>query len=180
MKMISLLLALLSLPAIAADNMKAFPPAEDGQTRHVIHLPKLPDESLAKVQLIVGKKAMVDDRRHILLGRIEARDMGNVDGWGPTRYVVPKLGPPVPVGDPLRPQALSGEVGPKEERFIPLGDLFLIRYNSRLPVVVYVPKGAEVQYRIWKADAPATTERHEIDCPQGQPGGTDQRVGSKQ
>ena len=27
----------------------------------------------------------------------------------------------------------------------------LIRYNSRIPIVVYVPKGAEVRYRIWSA-----------------------------
>ena len=26
-----------------------------------------------------------------------------------------------------------------------------IRYNSRIPLVVYVPKGGEVRYRIWKA-----------------------------
>ena len=49
---------------------------------------------------------------------------------------------------------------PKEERFVPLGGQpYLIRYNSKLPVVVYVPKGAEVQYRIWKADADTTTAK---------------------
>jgi ecotin len=32
------------------------------------------------------------------------------------------------------------------------GDPYLIRYNSRLPVVVYVPEVAEVRYRIWRAD----------------------------
>ena len=26
-----------------------------------------------------------------------------------------------------------------------------IRYNSRLPVVVYAPDGYEIRYRIWKA-----------------------------
>lgn len=152
MRTIPLLLALLALPAVAADNMKAFPPAEDGVTRHVIHLPKLADESLAKVQLIVGKKAMVDTvNRHFLMGKIEAR---NIEGWGFTRYVVPKIGPLAGTRMAPRPGA------PMEERFIPLGgEPFLIRYNSRLPVVVYVPKGAEVQYRLWKADAQATTAK---------------------
>jgi len=32
------------------------------------------------------------------------------------------------------------------------GEPYLIRYNSRLPIVVYVPEGAEVRYRIWSAD----------------------------
>jgi ecotin len=27
----------------------------------------------------------------------------------------------------------------------------LIRYNSRLPLVVYAPEGVEVRYRIWTA-----------------------------
>jgi ecotin len=28
-----------------------------------------------------------------------------------------------------------------------------VRYNSKLPVVVYVPEGLEVRYRLWKAEA---------------------------
>jgi ecotin len=27
----------------------------------------------------------------------------------------------------------------------------LINYNSKLPVVVYVPEGMDLKYRIWKA-----------------------------
>jgi len=27
----------------------------------------------------------------------------------------------------------------------------IIRYNSRLPIVVYVPENARVRYRIWRA-----------------------------
>ena len=39
---------------------------------------------------------------------------------------------------------------PKVNRFIQMGgEPFLIRYNSRLPVVVYAPDGVEVRYRIW-------------------------------
>jgi uncharacterized lipoprotein YbaY len=41
---------------------------------------------------------------------------------------------------------------PKVARFITLGgDPYLIRYNSHLPIVVYVPKEVEVRYRIWTA-----------------------------
>jgi ecotin len=43
---------------------------------------------------------------------------------------------------------------PKVDRFIALGvDPYIIRYNSRVPIVVYVPEGAEVRYRIWTAGA---------------------------
>jgi ecotin len=38
-------------------------------------------------------------------------------------------------------------------RFITLGgEPYLIRYNSRLPVVVYAPEGVEVRYRLWSAE----------------------------
>ncbi len=41
---------------------------------------------------------------------------------------------------------------PKVPRFVTLGgDPSLVRYNSRLPLVVYVPEGVEVRYRIWAA-----------------------------
>jgi ecotin len=36
------------------------------------------------------------------------------------------------------------------DRFITIGgEPFLIRYNSKLPIVVYAPEGVEVWYRIW-------------------------------
>ena len=46
---------------------------------------------------------------------------------------------------------------PKVDRFITLGgEPKLLRYNSRLPVVVYVPADVEVRYRIWRADRKVT------------------------
>jgi ecotin len=38
-------------------------------------------------------------------------------------------------------------------RFITLGgEPCLIRYNSRLPVVVYAHEAVEVRYRVWSAE----------------------------
>lgn len=48
-------------PASAADNMKAFPPAEAGMIRYVLTLPKQKDEGSFKVELIAGKTAQVDE-----------------------------------------------------------------------------------------------------------------------
>jgi len=136
---------LLAMPfAHAADDMKAFPPAEKGMTRHVLQLPAQGDESAFKVELIVGKEVATDERnRYFFGGVIEEK---NIDGWGYTRYVVPKLGPMAGTLMAVDPNA------PKVTRFITLsGSPYLIRYNSRLPVVVYVPQGVEVRYRIWRA-----------------------------
>jgi ecotin len=130
--------------AQAADNMKAFPPAEKGMERYVLQLPPQEDEAAFKVELIVGKEVTTDERnRYFFGGTIEAK---NIEGWGYTRYVVPKLGPMAGTMMAVDPNAQ------KVARFITLsGNPYLIRYNSRLPVVVYVPKGVEVRYRIWRA-----------------------------
>jgi len=130
----------------AADNMKAFPAAEEGMVRYVLHLPKKADESAFKVELIVGKMVEVDtENRYFFGGQIKAE---TIPGWGFPRYNVSELGP---MGGTL--MALDPEI-PKISRFIKLGgEPVIIRYNSRLPIVVYLPEDAEVRYRIWRADA---------------------------
>jgi len=132
----------------AADDMKAFPPAEPGMVRHVLQLPKQVDETAFKVELIAGKTVRVDTgNRYFFGGKIQAE---TIVGWGYTRYLVSPLGPMAGTLMAIDPDA------PKEDRFVPLGgEPYLIRYNSRLPVVVYAPKGVEVRYRIWSA-APET------------------------
>lgn len=127
-----------------ADEMKAFPPAEPGVTRHVLTLPKQADESSYKVELIIGKTVKVDDsNRYFFGGELKAE---TIQGWGYTRYVVGKLGPMAGTLMAVDPDA------PKVEKFVTMrSGLDLIRYNSRLPVVVYAPEGVEVRYRIWSA-----------------------------
>ena len=132
----------------AADNLKAFPPAEEGMVRFVLQLPQQNDESALKVELLVGKTVQTDARnRYFFGGQIEQE---TIKGWGFTRYTVSKLGPMAGTLMAVDPNE------PKVARFIALGgDSYLIRYNSRLPVVVYVPEGADVRYRIWSAGAEA-------------------------
>ncbi len=137
----------------AADNMKAFPPAGKGMVRYVLQLPKQDDESVYKVELIVGKTVQVDERnRYFFGGKIERE---TIQGWGFPRYVVSTLGPMAGTLIAIDPNA------PKVSRFVALaGEPYLIRYNSRLPVVVYAPEGVEVRYRIWNpgSDAQAMEE----------------------
>jgi len=143
--LIPVLSLLLAVPAgHAADNLKAFPPAGPGMSRHVLHLPQHDDESTLKVELVVGREVLVDaNNRHFFGGQIEAE---TIEGWGFTRYKLTKLGPMAGTLMAVDPNA------PKVARFVTLGgDPFLVRYNSRLPVVVYVPAGVEVRYRIWTA-----------------------------
>jgi ecotin len=144
---ITVLLFLFAGPASqAAENLKAFPPAEEGMVRYVLQLPKQADESAFKVELIVGKTVQIDERNSYFFGgKIEEE---TIQGWGFTRYKVSKLGPMAGTLMAVDPNA------PKVARFITLGgDAYLIGYNSRLPIVVYVPEGVEVRYRIWTAGA---------------------------
>ncbi len=139
----TVLMFLFAVPAgQAADNMKAFPPPEMGMVRYVLQLPKQEDESAFKVELIIGRTEMVDERnRYFFGGKIQEEPIA---GWGFTRYIVSQLGPMAGTRIAIDPNE------PKVNRFITLGgEPYLIRYNSRLPVVVYVPEGVEVRYRIW-------------------------------
>lgn len=138
----------------AEDNLKAFPPAEEGMTRHVLTLAKEKNEADLKVEIIIGKMMKTDTvNQYTLGGKIEVVP---VEGWGFERYVLRKIGPPV--------QTLMAPLAdaPMVDRFVSIGgEPFIVRYNSKLPIVVYVPEGVEVRHRIWRAD-PETK-----DIPQG-------------
>ena len=137
------LMAASSVLALAADDMKAFPPAGEGMTRHVIRLAKQKDETTFKVELIVGKTVKTDAKNRYFFGG--AIEIENIPGWGFDRYILRKLGPMAGTLMAVDPNT------PLVERFISLGRETILRYNSRLPLVVYVPAGVEVRYRLWRA-----------------------------
>ena len=140
---LSFLVALTS--CAVAGNMKAFPAAKEGMVRHVLQLPQQNDEDAFKVELIVGKTVQVDNENRYFFGGKIAEE--NIEGWGFTCYRVSELGPMAGTLMAVDPNV------PKADRFITLGgEPYLIRYNSRLPVVVYAPDGVEVRYRIWSAE----------------------------
>jgi ecotin len=130
--------------AVSADDMQAFPPAEQGMTRHVIRLAKQKDETAFKIELIIGKTVRTDAKnRYFFGGTLETE---TIPGWGFDRYILRQLGP---MAGTL--MAVDQDT-PKVDRFISLGAETILRYNSRLPIVVYVPAGIEVRYRIWRAE----------------------------
>ena len=124
--------------------MKAFPPADEGMTRHVIRLSKQKNEADLKVELIIGKTVKTDaQNRYFFSGTLETE---NIPGWGFDRYILRKLGT---MGGTLM---AVDPAAPRVERFISAGGETILRYNSRLPIVVYVPVGVEVRYRLWRAE----------------------------
>lgn len=149
--MIRIVLALLAVVSMAsaADNMQAFPPAGKGMTRFVLHLSEASNETDLKVEIIVGKTVKTDTvNQHFFGGDLK---MATVDGWGFDYYILRKLGPMMGTLIGLPPDS------PEVERFVTLrGEPRLVRYNSRLPLVIYVPEGVEVRYRLWRADPTPT------------------------
>lgn len=131
-------------PTQAADPMKAFPEPGKGMVRFVLQLPKEADEDGMMVQIVAGKTVEVDERNQYRFGgSIQAE---NIKGWGYTRYVVSQLGPMTGTRIAVDPGA------PKVKRFVAMGGKpYLVRYNSKLPLVVYAPEGVEVRYRLWRA-----------------------------
>ena len=141
------ILAVFASVAFADDErsmwQKAYPPAEKGMARHVLHLPKQADEQAFRVELIVGKTVETDGVNHYFFGGGIKEE--TVQGWGYPRYNVT-------VG-PLGSTRIGVEGNrPKVKKFVTTGGSpYLIRYNSKLPVVVYAPDDVEVRYRVWVA-----------------------------
>jgi ecotin len=152
--LLSICLAGFSVSVFGAEHpeLKAFPPAKDGMERFVIVLPpkERGEEDDFQVEIIVGKEMLTDGVNRVRLGNtIEPRPL---PGWGYTYYEV--IGSSASMSTMMAPPPGA----PMVKTFV-TGTPLLVRYNSRLPIVVYVPTGYEVRYRIWLA--PGTAEKAE-------------------
>lgn len=128
----------------AVKNLEAaYPRAPAGKERKVILLPhkERGEEDDFQVELVVGRTMVTDGiNAYRLGGRIVPRD---IEGWGFTYHDVE--------GD-LQNAAQTLVGGPENPapRFV-AGPRTLVPYNSRLPVVVMVPEGCELKWRVWRA-----------------------------
>jgi ecotin len=133
-----------SMPVFADSyGMKPYPPAEDGYKRMVIHLQSRADEDTSKLEIIIGKTIKVDCNRHWFGGQVTEEI---AKGWGFPYFVLKSVTGPVSTLMACPPDKKE------QDAFVQVrGDGALLRYNSKLPVVVYVPVDFEVRYRIWTA-----------------------------
>lgn len=134
-------------PASASGKspLDAFPAPADGMVRYVVTLAHKArgEEDRFKVELVAGKTILTDGvNSYRLATSIEPR---NLKGWGYTYYEVTGS------GETMSTLMAPPEGTPQVERFV-TGTPLLVRYNSRLPIVVYAPNGVQVRYRIWQAN----------------------------
>lgn len=136
---------LFSGTAIADDaaDMNPYPAPGDGFERMVFRVPPADSEADLRVEIIVGKMMSVDCNRTSFGGVLER---GIAEGWGYPYYSIAKIGGPISTRMACPPDFEN------TDEFVQVaGDGFLQRYNTKLPVVVYVPDGFEVRYRVWAA-----------------------------
>ncbi len=146
-----ILLATTSL-AVAVEPLDAFPAPEDGMTRFVITLPhkERGEEANFRVEIVVGKELLTDGVNQLQLGNvIEPRTL---KGWGYTYYEVTGS------STVLSTLMAAPEGVEKVKQFVTAPSI-QVRYNSRLPIVVYVPDGLEVRYRLWQASEEKSAEK---------------------
>lgn len=129
-------------PTPDLSSVADFPVAPEGQARHVIWLAEQPHEELLKVEIVPGKQMMTDCNTRALLGSLTAQDLS---GWGYSYYQLENVAGPIST-------LMACPDNTQTEAFVPVqGDNFTLRYNSKLPIVVYAPKDLEVRYRVWSA-----------------------------
>lgn len=139
----------LPLAACAAtpEALKPYPAASAGYNRHVIELPAQADEAEHKVELIAGKTLEVDCNQQRLGGKWQEK---TVEGWGYNYYELAQVGPALST-------LMACPDNSRKQAFVQVGgEPLLVRYNSKLPLVIYAPAEMEVRYRIWSAAANAS------------------------
>lgn len=136
-------------------ELKPYPAAEKGMKRLVIVLDgagkdnsgggPVVGESDMEVELIAGATITTDGINRYRISADIKEDF--VKGWGYNFWTIsgnPELAMSTKMG---------GNEAPREE-FVK-GASIKIRYNSRLPVVVYCPENMECRFCIWKVDGAA-------------------------
>ena len=126
------------------DYLKAFPKAAEHQHRFVLRLPHKDRQTEGdfRVEIFVGKIMETDGVNRYWMGKtVEKKPL---KGWGFEYYELDKFGPVASTQKAVPPGTK------KKDEFVHTQPL-MIRYNSRVPIVVYAPQGAEVRYRIWTA-----------------------------
>ncbi|MGR5062066.1 ecotin family protein [Photobacterium sp. DNB22_13_2] len=129
---------LFSAPHVfASENAEMFPEMP-GFTKHVIQLDAVEDENQTRrVQIIANSVMNVDCNIKALPMDIERRSL---EGWGYSYYVLEKQ-----TNYASTMMACEKEASDTNLQF----HSDLLRYNSKLPLVIYAQDDVKVDYSVW-------------------------------
>ncbi len=125
-----------------------FPKARENETQHIIELPALENEQLHKVEIFVTKRMEVDCNYHSLAGKLEVKELS---GWGYDYYLFNTN------GEVLSTMMACPDSSLTEKDVI--SESKLLNYNSKLPIVIYTPRGYQVKYKFWNASSEENTAK---------------------
>ncbi len=127
---------------IDKQDINIFPKPEQGFHQVIIELPHSDLDKNKKVEIYVGKQMETDNcNSYFVSGSIEKM---NLKGWGYDYFTFKTDGN---VGSTM----IACMDNTKITRFVS-AQPYLISYNGKLPIVIYVPDGYEVQYKIYQTN----------------------------
>jgi len=129
------------------NDVSMFPKPKADEQQIIIQLPELANEEDYKIEIYAGKMHEKDCNSIKLSGQI---DENNLDGWGYTYYRLTTNGNVA--------STLMGCMDQKKTQAFVSVQSNLLRYNSKLPYVIYVPKNYQVKYKIWKGSELKTAQ----------------------
>lgn len=132
-----------TLETEATKALKAYPESLEGYDRYVLFLPEVKNsQKERKVEIIPGVTAEVDCNQHGLMGSFVEK---NIEGWGYSYLIFESDGG-------IRSTRMACPDNTRKTELV-TGATHLMDYNSRLPIVVFIPKKKDfsVQYRVWEA-----------------------------
>lgn len=142
-KFILLLIVAMPLLSMAKLVIKEdiYPKAEKGMEKHEIVLEKMEKEEDYIIKLKFGKEKTVDCNKHALAGgKLEEKTL---EGYGYNYYVFSGA-------DQMISTQMLCPTQAKTKKDIFYNVEKIMDYNSKLPVVVYVPKGVFINYSVYE------------------------------
>lgn len=142
-KIILSVMFMLSLLSISKTVKKEdiYPKAEQGMVKHIVILDEKADEGSYLIKLKFGREEVIDCNQHFLIdGKIEEKVL---EGYGYTYYEFKG-------SDKMASTLMACGTQAKTKKDVFYNSEEIIRYNSKLPVVIYAPKDVFVNYTVYE------------------------------
>ena len=120
-------------------DMSMYPVPQEGFKRVFIHLEEQENEADFQIEFYAGKTMEIDCNKHALMGEFIEQ---NLSGWGYSYYNFE-------TNSEFRTTLMACPDDEKHQEFVK-STTKMVRYNSKLPIVIYIQDGFQIKYSIWK------------------------------